>query len=726
MRPPIPREHVKWIRLAAWGGLAVLVAIRAVLALMRFDPLTEMVAADLTTYLPPILLASLTCYVTASRVRPGMERRFWFLLGFATTLILIVESHWTWYSANIDFHGPPQDAPIRALYLVASATFIGLILTLTPVGTRSASRRVRFYVDVGIAMTVGFAGTYIGWMYRFAPTSGDHVTLGVQSAIYTVVGVSMWVAIVAVLFGWKAFEWRRWEQLTVASLGLFGAGLIANPIWYQAALRETEPSVSWITLLFGGGVYLLFIAAVYRATALPAEALEELWPLRGGPQFKIAWRAYPSVMAASLPVFGWYVLRLGNAPQAHPLALAIGLLVLLLVTRSWLMALEITHHRLRAVTDDVTGAYNDRYLRTRLDELIGMHGGYEACVVVFEIDGYRRLRDSYGRRVAEQLLRRLADSMLAQAPAGAEIFRLRGGRLVAVLTDTTVDASTKFAATVVVQERRPPASSGELCNSVFAGIAAFPLHALDSDGLLACANAALEEARRKADGHVGVFEASEDGGAEASTANLRTLRETVRVLAAAVDARDAATRHHSVHCAELATALARELGLEEERVQLIGLAALVHDVGKIGVSDEILLKPGKLTPDERLAVMEHCGLGERILEPANLGEILPLVRHHHERWDGQGYPDRLAGEEIPLEARILAVCDTYETITAGRPYRPAGTVKAALQEVAACAGSQFDPRVAGAFIAMMGAHARPDPQRTQYSWGDAATSESGA
>lgn len=723
MTPTLPREYVKRIRLAAWAGLAALAATRAVLALMRFDPLTEMVSADIATYLLPILLSSVACYFTATRMQPGMERRFWLLLGVATTLILIVESHWTWYAANIDFHGPPQDAPIRALYLVASATFIGLILTLTPVGTRSAARRVRFYVDVGIAMTVGFAGMYLGWMYRLSPTAGKDVMTGVQSAIYTVVGVSMWLAIVAVLFGWKAFEWRRWEQLTVASLGLFGAGLILNPIWYQALLRETEPSASWITLLFGGGVYLLFIAAVYRATALPAEALKEPWPLRGVPQDRMAWRAYPSVMAASLPVFGWYVLRLGEDPIAHPLALAIGLLVLLLVTRSWLMALEIAHHKLRAVTDDVTGAYNDRYLRTRLDELIGMHGGYEACIVVFEIDGYRRMRDSYGRRVAEQVLRRLADSMLAQAPAGAEIFRLRGGRLVAVLTDTTVDAATKFAATVVVRERRTTASDDEPRNTIFAGIAAFPLHALDSDGLLACASAALDEARRSADGHVGVFDATE-GGAPESSANLRTLRETVRVLAAAVDARDAATRHHSVHCAELATALARELNLDEERVQLIGLAALVHDVGKIGVSDEILLKPGKLTADERLAVMEHSELGERILEPANLGDILPLVRHHHERWDGQGYPDRLAGDQIPLEARILAVCDTYETITAGRPYRPAGTVKSALQEVAACAGSQFDPRVAGAFISMMGAHARPDPGRTRYSWGDVATGES--
>jgi HD-GYP domain-containing protein (c-di-GMP phosphodiesterase class II) len=161
------------------------------------------------------------------------------------------------------------------------------------------------------------------------------------------------------------------------------------------------------------------------------------------------------------------------------------------------------------------------------------------------------------------------------------------------------------------------------------------------------------------------------------------------------------TKEHSENVAQLAVSLAQVLGLSDEAVRAIGLAAHVHDVGKIGVRDEVLLKEGPLSPDERRLMEEHPVLGERILTPTELEEILPLVRHHHERWDGEGYPDGLRGPEIPVGARVLAVCDAFEAMTASRPYRAPLSFEQAVEQLEQGAGTQFDPEVARACVRMV-------------------------
>jgi HD-GYP domain-containing protein (c-di-GMP phosphodiesterase class II) len=141
--------------------------------------------------------------------------------------------------------------------------------------------------------------------------------------------------------------------------------------------------------------------------------------------------------------------------------------------------------------------------------------------------------------------------------------------------------------------------------------------------------------------------------------------------------------------------------MSEQQRKVIELASRLHDIGKIGVSDEVLLKAEPLTEADRRHVEEHPVLGERILAPAHLDEILPAVRHHHECWDGSGYPDGLRGPQIPLEARVLCVCDAFEAMTATRSYRPSYSVKDALHEIEQRAGTQFDPDVAAAFARMI-------------------------
>jgi HD-GYP domain-containing protein (c-di-GMP phosphodiesterase class II) len=174
---------------------------------------------------------------------------------------------------------------------------------------------------------------------------------------------------------------------------------------------------------------------------------------------------------------------------------------------------------------------------------------------------------------------------------------------------------------------------------------------------------------------------------------------TLESLVAALDVRDQETRGHSVRVATHSLELAKLLGMADElELATIYRGALMHDVGKIGVPDAILLKPARLTDEEWEFMRRHPAMGYRILaQVPYLRPTAKIVLAHHERWDGDGYPRRLKGEDIPLGARIFAICDTYDAIISDRPYRKGQTPDAALEEILRCAGTQFDPKVVEAF-----------------------------
>lgn len=183
----------------------------------------------------------------------------------------------------------------------------------------------------------------------------------------------------------------------------------------------------------------------------------------------------------------------------------------------------------------------------------------------------------------------------------------------------------------------------------------------------------------------------------------RTYYDTLRSLAGALEARDSYTRGHSERVARLAMRIAEKLGLPEEDRKEIYSAALLHDIGKIGVRDEVLLKPGRLTAEEMSVIRGHPIFGDAILGPLKfLGKVTGMVKHHHERWDGTGYPDRLKGEEIPLASRIVGVADAFDALTSDRPYRDRRTLGDTLRILQEESGRQFDPRVVEALFAVLG------------------------
>jgi two-component system cell cycle response regulator len=237
------------------------------------------------------------------------------------------------------------------------------------------------------------------------------------------------------------------------------------------------------------------------------------------------------------------------------------------------------------------------------------------------------------------------------------------------------------------------------------GVATFPLHGTEAGALVAQADEALYAAKALGRDRSVVWGASLDGEVEELTGvpSARTEQQyaTVRALADVVDARDRATATHSQAVGRYAAAIARELGLPDDAIERVRFGGIVHDVGKIAVPDAVLRKPGWLSAEDWMEMRRHPEVGARILSGARLGDVSEWVLAHHERPDGTGYPHGLAGVEIPLEARILAVADAYEAMTSDRVYRAALPVSDARAELERCAGTQFDRLVVDAFVRVL-------------------------
>jgi putative nucleotidyltransferase with HDIG domain len=217
-----------------------------------------------------------------------------------------------------------------------------------------------------------------------------------------------------------------------------------------------------------------------------------------------------------------------------------------------------------------------------------------------------------------------------------------------------------------------------------------------------------ERARRFAGGEVRLCQAlaAEAGLMVARAQMAERLEEayiaTLGALAAALEAKDAYTNDHASQIADLAGAVCDHLGIPPSDTRIVRLGALLHDIGKIGIPEEILRKPGPLSDDEMRRMQEHPDIGARILEPVPyFADMVPLVRSSHERFDGRGYPDGLTGGDIPLGSRVIAVCDAFHAMTEDRVYRKALSLEGAVMEIERCSGTQFDPACAAALIAVV-------------------------
>jgi diguanylate cyclase (GGDEF)-like protein/putative nucleotidyltransferase with HDIG domain len=356
-----------------------------------------------------------------------------------------------------------------------------------------------------------------------------------------------------------------------------------------------------------------------------------------------------------------------------------------------------------ALTDPLTGLANHRSFQERVQrELTGAEArdiAFTLCMI--DIDDFKRVNDLFGHPVGDRVLAQVG----ARLRQNGEAFRLGGDEFALLLPARTADEALPVAQNVL--ERIASLDLGDVGSvTASAGIASFPGQAFDRDELIRLADSALYWAKEHGKNRVHVYRPE-----VVELAELRRLAHgpdraarfrAAASLAKAVDARDTYTGSHSTRVAELAAWIAAHLGLDAEQVELARLAGSLHDLGKLAIPEEILRKPGPLTPPERLVLERHPQIGFRMLESLGVDPVADWVLRHHERWDGTGYPDGLAGSDIPLGARIIFIADAYDAMTSDRAYRGRLTPQAAVSELERCAGSQFDPEIVSVFASQLG------------------------
>jgi diguanylate cyclase (GGDEF)-like protein len=347
-----------------------------------------------------------------------------------------------------------------------------------------------------------------------------------------------------------------------------------------------------------------------------------------------------------------------------------------LLVGSWVSGRASREDRRLALTDRLTGLGNDRHFTGELEgALTGALGRWQPLTIcLIDVDDFKGVNDRFGHQAGDRVLAGVAGCLRGDG----EAFRIGGDEFALLLPGCDEARGELVANSVLERIASTHCSHGERVTAS-AGLATFLRHTLDRRELLRLADSALYCAKSAGKNRARSYRRDLDPAPR--------LHEGLPRTAAASGV------------GELVARVSSRMGFTSEHVELIRLAASLNDIGKVALPEELLAKPGPLTLDERRALERHPQIGYRILDSLGADPVAAWVLHHHERWDGSGYPGRLAGEHIPLGSRILFVADAYEAMTTDQAWRERLPPEAALAELRRCAGTQFDPRVVEAFLA---------------------------
>jgi two-component system cell cycle response regulator len=650
--PPIPK-------LARLLLAAMAVALAAVIAQDVFGIVTPVwPAAWQKAYNATEFLAAAACAVRAARTT-GPERAAWLAFTIALFAFFAGDVYWTVALSALD--EPPFPSPSDAGYLgIYPASYVGLVLLLR---ARAGRISPALWLD-GLISALAVAAVGAALVFGVvASTEGSFATVATNLA-YPLGDLALLAFVFAVITvtGWR--PGRTW-LLIAAGFGVFA---VADTIYlYQAAVGTYEEDrildVGW------PAAYALVALAAWQ----PVKPLDARAVLRGWAMLLLP--ATAALASLALLVVDHYTTLNALAVWMATAALLVGVARFVLTFRANLRMLRRSERE--ATTDALTGLGNRRALVLDL-ERIAAGGGGRHVLALYDLDGFKSYNDAFGHLAGDSLLERLGANVAGAVEGEGTAYRMGGDEFCVLAPVPDGDP-----ATVVARAASALSESGER----FRVGCSYGMVVLEGERI------DPSEALRLADQRM---YANKRGGRQSS-------EETVhQVLLSVVGEHDGALRDHVDDVARLAEMVGRRLGLDDGDVAHVRRAAALHDVGKVAIPDAILHAPRALTDDEWEYMRQHTVIGARIIAAApGLLPVAEIVRSSHERWDGGGYPDRLAAEAIPLGARIVAVCDSYDAMTTDRAYRAAMAVKSALAELESCAGTQFDPSVVAAFRAVV-------------------------
>jgi len=360
----------------------------------------------------------------------------------------------------------------------------------------------------------------------------------------------------------------------------------------------------------------------------------------------------------------------------------------------------------RARIDQLTGLWNRRYLEEQIQIEIGRHSRYGGTfsLIILDLDFFKAFNDSYGHLAGDKLLNQLGGIMKSAIRTSDGAFRY-GGDEFAILLPQTNGRDAYEVAERVRERIASEIKVGDTPVTASLGLASWPTDGVRINEIIAAADAALYYAKQSGGNQSHavseIFPPLTKPGAKLEIEQNKGVFNLILALATAVDSKDHYSYNHSQKVREYSVALAKSLNLAPADVARLSTCALLHDIGKISISDEILNKAGKLNAEEWEVIKSHPRLGADIISHIpQLASCLSGILYHHERYDGSGYPSGLKGEAIPLDARILGIVDAFSAMTSARPYRAAFSYEEALEELKQGAGKQFDPNLVKAFISV--------------------------
>jgi two-component system cell cycle response regulator len=599
-------------------------------------------------------IGAMVCIVRALTRRE--ERAAWLLLGLGVLAWTLGELYFTavlWNDA-----APPVPSPADAGYLLLPPLIILGVILLAREGIRNLPRKI--FVDGMIAgLAIGAVSAAI--VFRPVLESLHGVSMSViTNFAYPVLDLMM----LGVLCGVLAIGGRRLDRrLLVIALGVLC-------FWTSDTVYLIKDAHgTWVS----GGPYdpgWWTIAECVAAAAWMKRPPRQLHVGRGTIFTPVAF----ALIALGVLVAGTFSTITVPAVILGATALVSVLIRLVLTFRAHQSMLEVSQDE--AATDPLTGLGNRRALAAALAQrLEGATPPAPSILAMFDLNGFKNYNDSFGHAAGDALLSRLAASLETVLAGRGAAYRMGGDEFCALLPGDDSGETLLRAATSVLCER----GDGFTISSSM-GCVALPRETDNATEALR-----LADQRMYAHKH--------------SSRRAGAAQEVKRALLSALAQRDPELSDHLDDVGRLAIDVARELVCPGAEIDRIGLGAELHDIGKVAIPEAILAKPGPLTEHEWSLIRQHTVIGERIVaaSPA-LAQVGPLVRSSHERFDGGGYPDGLVGAQIPLGARVIAVCDSFHAMTSDRSYRRAMSEEVALAELRAGAGSQFDPDVVAAFM----------------------------